>query len=195
MNKMAGLIVFAVVFSVLSTKPMAAFDLSKLKNDVKKAVTDSATNTALKAAAKAIEPKGPVKEIQITGVPSEYEGYFAIIMAALPEDPMDACIPSYLTLGSNGTLLDTVKTGQVKVHTPCDDKKRLISITFSKTKDKDTTSTAAFIYVKNAGKDVCKSKTAMPAYKLLEKQTFSFSDFMTNESCKKIADGTAKAKK
>jgi len=193
--KTTGLIAFAVAFSVFSVKPAAAIDFSKAIGKATDKATDNAIKSALKEANKAIEPKGPVKEIQITGVPSEYEGYFAIIMAALPEDPMDACIPSYLTIGSNGTLIDTVKTGQVKIHTPCDDKKRFISITFSKTKDKDTTSAAAFIYVKDAGKDVCKSKSAMPAYKILEKQTFLFSDFMSNETCKKISDGASKGKK
>jgi len=197
--KTATLIAFAVALSVFGVKPAAAaFDLSKTIGKAKEKAKDDAiksvTNTAIKEANKAITPKGPTKEIQITDIPSEYDGHYATVMAALPESSMDVCIPSYLTIGSDGTLIDTVKAGEVKVYTPCDDKKRLITIVFSKTKDKDTTSAAGFIYAKDAGKDVCKSKTAMPVYKLSEKQTFRFSDFISNESCKNIADAV-KSKK
>jgi len=193
--KTANLIAFTAMLSVFSVKPASADFLSKV---IGKA-TDEAVKSAVKTAAKSIESKGPTKEIQITDIPSEYEGHFAMIMASLPDDAKNICVPSYLTLETIGSakevVIDTVSAGAVTITTPCDDQKRLIVLTLSKTRDKDTTSAGGFIYAKDAGGDVCKSKAAMPIYKLSEKQTFSFKNFMSNETCKKIADGVAKAKK
>jgi len=192
--KTAALVAFAVVFSMFSSKPLAAVDFSKAVGKVTNDALKSVTNSAVKVANNAIEPKGPVKEITVTGIPSEYEGYYAMVIAAIPEDPMNTCMPHYLTVGSEAAVLDSVKAGVVKVYTPCDDKKRLITVTFSKTKDEKNTSAAGFIYAKDAV-DACKTKAKMPTYKLLASQTFKFSDFMANETCKKIADGISKAKK
>jgi len=198
--KTSALIAFAAIFSVFSVKPAAAIDFSKTIGKIKDDAVKSATNNTVKAVNKAIESK-PIKEIQITGIPSEYEGYYAMIMASVPEASTDICMPSYLTLGASalgateGAIVDTVKAGAVKVSTPCDDKKRLIVLTLTKTRGEKNTEAGGFIYAKDAGNDVCKSKAAMPIYKLSEKQTFSFGDFIKNETCKNIADGVAKIKK
>lgn len=170
MKKIATLVAFAFVFSVFSGC------LSSLK---------------------AAMPKGPVKEIKITDIPSEYEGNFAMIIAATPEDANNSCWPSYMTYGYYDTAVpDTVKAGEVKVLIPCDNAKRLITLTFTKTKekDKDDASSAGFIYVKDSGSDACKYKETIPTYSLSDTQAFSFSDFILNEKCKEIADAAKKGK-
>jgi len=151
--------------------------------------------TGCVSALKSIGPKGPMKEIKITDIPPEYEGYYAMISAQMLEDPANICWPAYMTYGYYETYTpDTVATGEVKISTPCDGTKRLITLTFSKTKDKDNTSAAGFIYIKDAGSDVCKSKETMPSHSLSETQAFSFSDFMPNEKCKEIADAAKSGK-
>jgi len=197
--KTATLIAFTAMFAVFSVKPAAAIDFSKALDKAanSKATKDavkSVTNATVKMVDKVITPKGPTREIQITGIPSEYQGHYAQIMASLPEDPMDVCMPSYLTSAATSagegaiSVLDTVNAGEVKTSTPCDDKKRLVVLILTKTKDEKTTDGGGFIYAKDASGDACKSKATMPVYKLSDKQTFRFSDFISNESCKKIAD-------
>jgi hypothetical protein len=184
--KIASFVAFTAIFSVFTgcpsnLKQATAMDLSN--------AAGKAASGVIKAANKAMEPKGPIKVINITGVPSEYEGYFAQIIAAIPEDPYNSCMPPYLTLGYEGTPVDTVSAGEVKVHIPCDSKERLITLTI--TKD-GSSADAGFIYAKDADRDVCKSKETMPVYSLSDAQIFSFSDFMPNETCKGIADAANK---
>jgi hypothetical protein len=201
--KIATLVACAAAFSVFSVKPAVALDLGKAMGGAIKSVEKSTgksaeniTKDALKATTKLIEPKGPMKYIQIINVPSEYEGYYAQIMAASVENPMDACMPAYLTAGYyDQGIVDSVEAGKVVVHTPCDDKKRLITLTLSKTKDENNTAAAGFIYAKDSGIDACKSKVTMPAYVLSEKPTFHFTDFIKNEDCKAVADAATKKSK
>jgi len=192
MAKMATLVAFTAVFSVFSVKPAVALDLGKTMGGAIKSVEKSA-DKAVKTAVNAMEPKGPIKVIQITGIPSEYESFYAQVIAVVPETSTDICMPSWLTLKDN--LIDTVEAGKVKTYTPCDDKKRLITLTLTKTKDENNTSGVGFIYAKDAGSDVCKTKEKMPTYKLSELQVFHFADFMLNEDCKKIADKVDKTDK
>jgi hypothetical protein len=203
--KIATLVTFAAAFSVFGVKPALALDFGKAMGSAIKSADKSAGKSAgkiaqdvLKAADKLMEPKGPLKYIQIVNVPSEYEGYYAQVMATVIENPIDVCMPAYLTLGyqnANPALIDSVQEGKVMVHTPCDDKKRLIALTLTKTKDENNTTGAGFIYAKDSGLDACKSKVTMPAYVLSEKQIFHFVDFIKNEDCNAVADAATKKSK
>jgi hypothetical protein len=168
-------------------------DLGKMLSGAGKAAND-----AIKTASKAMEPKGPMAVIAITDIPSMYNGCLAQVIAAIVEDPTNACMPASLvpayqesyskSVMADGVRKDSVAAGKVNVYTPCDNKKRLITVTFSPSNGNKNCS-AGFIYAKGAGKDACKSKNTMPAYSLSDSQTFNFNDFITNESCKETADG------
>jgi len=197
--KIATLVAFTAAFFVFSVKPAVALDLGKTIGSALKS-PGKAMNEVIKATDKLTEAKGPLKYVEILDVPSEYEGYFAQIMAAVIDNPLDVCMPPYLTDGyraDNNTppMVDSVKAGDLTVRIPCDDKKRLISLILSKIKDENNTSTGGWIYAKGIGLDGCKSKATMPAYKLSEKQTFSFKDFVKNEDCNAVADKAEKDKK
>jgi len=195
MNKMVTLIAFAAAFSVFSTKSLAAIDFSKAMGKATNDAMKAAATQAVKTVTKSREPKGPLKTIVITGIPSEYDGSYAMVMATLLDDPFDVCMPPYLTKGYEGTPVDSVVAGEVKIFSPCDEKKRLITVTFSKVKNDSNATASGYIYAKDSAKDVCKSRAKMPSYKLSPSQTFVFGDFMTNEACQKIADEANKSSK
>jgi len=205
MNKMvktAALIAFVAVFFVFDVKPAAALDLKgtigKVANDATKSAEKSAANNVQKVINNSVDAKGPLKTVQITEIPAEYSDFFAQLMATIPDEPTNACLPAYLTpayITTTGKpLIDSVASGEVKVYTPCDDKKRLLVLTLSKTKN-ETSNATVFLYAKDADGDVCKSKATMPIYKLSETQVFRFSDFILNDDCKKKADAITKTKK
>ena len=199
--KIATLVAFTVAFSVFSVKPAAALDLNKAMGGALKS-TGKAVNEVMKASDKLTEAKGPLKYIDISDVPSEYNGYFAQMMAVVIDNPLDVCMPPYLTPGYRAEsensipMIDSVQAGgDLTVRIPCDEKKRLITLILSKTKDENNTSTGGWIYAKGSSLESCKSKATMPAYKLSERQKFSFKDFIKNEDCKAVADKAEKDNK
>ncbi|MDR2595629.1 MAG: hypothetical protein LBC87_12745 [Fibromonadaceae bacterium] len=190
--KIATLVAFTVAFSVFSVKPAAALDLGKAVGGALKS-TGKAANEMIKASDKLTEAKGPLKYIEISDIPSEYNGYYAQMMAPVIDNPLDVCMPPYLTPGyrpddNTPAMVDSVNTGELTVRIPCDDKKRMLSLILSKTKNENNTSTGGWIYAKGTGLDGCKSKATMPTYKLSERQKFSFKDFVKNEDCNAVAD-------
>ena len=191
--KTATLVAFTAAFSVFSVKPALALDLGKAMGGAMKS-TGKAVNEVMKASDKLTEAKGPLKYIDISDVPSEYNGYYAQMMATVIDNPLDVCMPPYLTPGYRAEdentipMVDSVKAGELTVRIPCDDKKRMLSLILSKTKNENNTSTAGFTYAKGTGLDGCKSKATMPTYKLSEKQKFSFKDFVKNEDCNAVLD-------
>ncbi|MDR2581862.1 MAG: hypothetical protein LBC75_00090 [Fibromonadaceae bacterium] len=203
--KIATLVAFTVAFSVFSVKPAAAPPgLGKVMGDAIKSAekatgksADKLAEDALKAANKIAEPKGPIKEVRIVDIPSEYETNFASLVAGNLENSIDGCLPAWSYLQYNGQpdMIDSVMNGSVAAYAPCDNKKRLISIIFTKTKDENNSKGAGFTYAKGVGLDGCKSKATMPTYVLAEKQTFSFKDFIKNEDCNAVADKAEKDKK
>jgi len=195
--KIATLVAFTAAFSVFSVKPAVALDLGKAMSGAMKSVekstgksADKLAADAVKAATKAIEPKGPMKTVRVTDVPSEYETYYAMLFAGNLENQLDGCMPAWLYIEYNGqpNIIDSVMNGSVETYTPCDSKKRMISVIFSKTKDENNSTGAGFTYVKGTGIDGCKSKTAMPTFVLAENQTYSFKDFVKNEDCNAALD-------
>jgi len=205
MNKMvktAALVAFAAVFIVFNAKPAAALDLKgamgKVANEAAKSTEKTAAVNLQKVINNSIEAKGPMKTVQIVEVPAEYNGSFAQLMATIPDEPTNVCMPAHLTPAYMTTtgkaLIDSVASEEVKAYIPCDDKKRLIVLTLSKTKN-EASNTTVFLYAKDADGDVCKTKATMPTYKLSETQVFRFSDFMLNDDCKKKADAATKSKK
>jgi len=202
--KIATLVAFTVAFSVFSVKPALALDFGKaLGGAIKSAEkatgksADKLAEDALKAVNKIGEPKGPLKTIRIVDIPSEYETYYAMIFAGNLENSIDACMPAWLYIEYNGqpNVIDSVMNGNVAAYTPCDSKKRMISVIFNKTKDENNSTGAGFTYVKGTGIDGCKSKAAMPTFVLTENQTFSFKDFVKNEDCNAVLDNKSKSKK
>jgi len=208
--KIATLVAFAATFSVFSVKPAVALDLGKAMGGAMKSVEKSTGKSAdklaadvLKAAAKAIEPKGPIKAVRITDIPSEFETNYAMLFAGNLENTLDNCMPAWLYIEYNGqpNVIDSVMNGNVTTYTPCDSKKRMISVIFSKTKDENNSSGSGFTYVGGSGLDACKSKTTMPTYVVTDKQTLSFKDFVKNEDCNAALDkgekdkGKSKSKK
>jgi len=196
--KIASLVAIAAAFSVFSVKPAAALDLNKAVGGALKS-TGKAMEEVMKASDKFSEAKGPLKYVEISDLPSEYDGYYAQIMAPMIDNPLDVCLPPYLTLGyradgNTPAMIDSVKAGELTVRIPCDDKKRMINLLLTKTKDENN-SGAGFTYVKGSGINGCKSKATMPTYKLSEKQTFSFKDFVKNEDCNAALDNKSKSKK
>jgi len=201
MNKMVktvALVAFAAVFF----EPAAALDLKgalgKAAGDAAKSTENAVVNTAMKSI-NSIDAKGPLKTVTITGIPAEYNDFYAQVMATVTDEPTNVCLPAYLTPAYMTTkdkvLMDSVTSGQVKAYTPCDDKKRLIVLTLSKTKNENNSNATVFLYAKDAEKDACKAKATMPTYKLSETQEFHFKDFILNDDCKKVADGASKSKK
>ncbi len=206
--KIASLVAIVAVFSVFSVKPAVALDLGKdlgkaMGNAVKSVEkstgksADKLAADALKSATKALEPKGPIKGVRIVDVPSEYETFFAMLFAGNLENSIDACMPAWLYAEYNGSpnAVDSVMNGSVVTYTPCDSKKRMISVIFQKTKDENNSSGAGFTYVKGTGIDGCKSKAAMPTFVLTDKQILSFKDFVKNEDCNAVLDNKSKSKK
>ena len=197
MAKIATLVAFTAAFSVFSVKPAMALDLGKAMGGAMKSVekstgksVDKLAEDAVKAVNKIAEPKGPIKMVRVVDIPSEYETHFAMLVAGNIENSIDGCLPAWSYVQYNGLpdLIDSVMNGSVATYTPCDSKKRLISIIFSKTKDENNSSAAGFTYVKGTGLDGCKSKVTIPTFVLAEKQTFSFKDFVKNEDCNAVLD-------
>ncbi|MCL1956069.1 MAG: hypothetical protein FWF63_01980 [Fibromonadales bacterium] len=201
--KIATLVAFTLAFSVFSVKPAAALDLGKAMGGAMKSAekatgksADKLAEDALKAAAKIAEPKGPLKRVRVVDIPSEYETNYAMLFAGNLENSTDACMPAWLYLEWNGQpgVIDSVMNGAVDTYTPCDNKKRLISVIFSKTKDEDNSKGAGFTYVGSSGLNACKSKATMITAVVTAGQTLSFKEFVKNEDCNAALDKAEKDK-